>query len=76
MLLLAASYLSLRRVAGRVDLGVAVPLLAAVALWCEPVMANNGFGQINLLLLCLVLWDFSLPEDSRWRGSGSGWRPR
>ena len=71
-LLLAASYLSLRRVTGRVDLGVAVPLLAALALWCEPVMASNGFGQINLLLLCLVLWDFSLPEDSRWRGVGIG----
>ncbi len=72
VLLLVASYLSLRRVAGRVDLGVAFPLLAAVALWCEPVMANNGYGQINLLLLCLVLWDFSLPEDSRWRGVGIG----
>ena len=72
VLLLAASYLSLRRVTARVDLGVAVPLLAAVALWCEPVMASNGFGQINLLLLCLVLWDFSLPEHSRWRGVGIG----
>ncbi len=72
VLLLVASHLSLRRVAGRVDLGVAFPLLAAVALWCEPVMANNGYGQINLLLLCLVLWDFSLPEDSRWRGVGIG----
>ncbi len=71
-LLLAASYLSLRRITARVDLGVAVPLLAAVALWCEPVMASNSFGQINLLLLCLVLWDFSLPEDSRWRGVGIG----
>ena len=54
------------------DLRVGVPLLAAVALWCEPVMLNNGFGQINLLILCLVLWDFSLPEDSRWRGVGIG----
>ena len=71
-LLLAASYLSIRRVTARVDLGVAVPLLAAAALWCEPVMASNSFGQINLLLLCLVLWDFSLPEESRWRGVGIG----
>ena len=71
-LLLAASYLSLRRLGGPVDLRVAVPLLAAVALWCEPVMSSNGFGQINLLILCLVLWDFSLPEESRWRGVGIG----
>ena len=72
VLVVAASYLSLRRVAERVDLRVGVPLLAAVALWCEPVMSNNDFGQINLLILCLVLWDFSLPEDSRWRGVGVG----
>ncbi|HET9422596.1 MAG TPA: glycosyltransferase 87 family protein [Nocardioides sp.] len=71
-LLVVASYLSLRRLSAPVDLRVAVPLLAAVALWCEPVMSSNGFGQINLLILCLVLWDFSLPEDSRWRGVGIG----
>lgn len=68
-----ASYLSLRRLTSvSVDLHVAVPLLAAVALWSEPVMLNNNFGQINLLILCLVLWDFSLPEGSRLRGVGVG----
>jgi alpha-1,2-mannosyltransferase len=72
VLLVAASYLSLRRLSVAVDLGVAVPLLAAVALWCEPVVSGNGFGQINLLILCLVLWDFSLPEESRRRGVGVG----
>jgi alpha-1,2-mannosyltransferase len=68
-----ACYLSLRRLSPvPVDLHVAVPLLAAVALWSEPVMLNNNFGQINLLILCLVLRDFSLPEGSRWRGVGVG----
>jgi alpha-1,2-mannosyltransferase len=72
-LVVAAAYLSVRRLtASRADLHLAVPLLAAVALWCEPVMLNNSLGQVNLLILCLVLWDFSLTEDSRWRGVGIG----
>ncbi len=72
-LVVAAAYLSVRRLtAERADLGFAVPLLAAVALWCEPVMLNNNLGQINLLILCLVLGDFLLPEHSRWRGVGIG----
>jgi len=71
-LLLAAAYLSLRRVSRPVDLRVAVPLLAAAAPWCEPVMSSNDFGQINLAILCLVLWDLGLPEGSRWRGVGIG----
>ena len=72
-LVTCAAYLSVRRLtSARADLHVAVPLLAAAALWCEPVMLNNNLGQINLLILCLVLWDFSLPEESRWRGVGIG----
>ncbi len=72
-LLVGAAYLAVRRLAPtKADLQVAVPLLAGVALWCEPVMLNNNLGQINLLILCLVLWDFSLPEHSRWRGVGIG----
>jgi alpha-1,2-mannosyltransferase len=72
-LVVCAAYLSVRRLtAARADLQVAVPLLAAVALWCEPVMLNNNLAQVNLLILCLVLWDFSLPEHSHWRGVGIG----
>jgi alpha-1,2-mannosyltransferase len=72
-LVLGAAYLSVRRLAtSPADVRFAVPLLAAAALWCEPVMLNNNLGQINLLILCLVLWDFSLPEGSRWRGVGIG----
>ncbi len=72
-LVVCAAYLSVRRLTtARAHLRVAVPLLAAAALWCEPVMLNNNLGQINVLILCLVLWDFSLPEESRWRGVGVG----
>jgi alpha-1,2-mannosyltransferase len=72
-LLLGVCYLSLDLLGvGRVDLHVAAPLLAAVALWAEPVTLTIDFGQINLLILGLVLWDFGLPERSRWRGLGVG----
>ena len=47
-------------------------VLAAVALWTEPVITTISYGQINLLLLALVLWDFNLPPDSRLRGVGVG----
>lgn len=73
ILLLAAAFLSVRRIpSARRHLHVAAPTLAALALWCEPVLQNGRLGQINLLLMCLVLWDFSLPERSRWRGVGIG----
>jgi alpha-1,2-mannosyltransferase len=72
-LLLCACYLSLDRIAAaRPEIQVAAPALAAVALWFEPVMLSNTFGQVNLAILCLVLWDFSLPASSRWKGTGIG----
>jgi alpha-1,2-mannosyltransferase len=51
-----------------------VPVLAftAIATWSEPIFTTFAYGQINLLLLALVLWDFTLPETSRWRGVGTG----
>lgn len=46
--------------------------LAAVSIWAEPVYTTLGNGQINLVLLALVLADFLRPESSRWRGVGIG----
>jgi alpha-1,2-mannosyltransferase len=72
-LLLGACYLALGRIAAaRPQVHVAAPVLAAVALWCEPVMGTSTYGQVNLAILCLVLWDFSLPPESRWKGVGIG----
>ncbi len=72
-LLLGACYLTLGRIpAARSRIHLAAPALAAVALWCEPVMGTATYGQVNLAILCLVLWDFSLPEESRWKGVGLG----
>jgi alpha-1,2-mannosyltransferase len=46
--------------------------LAAGALWCEPVWTTFSYGQINLLLLALVLWDFNRAATARTRGIGVG----
>jgi alpha-1,2-mannosyltransferase len=47
-------------------------VIAALAVWSEPVFRTLGFGQINVALVALVLWDFTRPETSRLRGVGIG----
>ncbi|MFF1417852.1 glycosyltransferase 87 family protein [Streptomyces sp. NPDC058280] len=51
-----------------------VPLLVAVAagLWLEPVFQTVVFGQINLALACLILWDLSRPEHALGKGFALG----
>jgi alpha-1,2-mannosyltransferase len=46
--------------------------LVAAAPWSEPVFTTLRLGQINLLLLALVLWDFTQPASSPARGVGVG----
>ncbi|MEU9335908.1 glycosyltransferase 87 family protein [Streptomyces sp. NPDC048290] len=46
--------------------------VAALAVWCEPVWTTLRYGQINLLLAVLVLWDLSRRPDARWAGAGIG----
>ncbi|GAA3304355.1 glycosyltransferase 87 family protein [Streptomyces cinereospinus] len=45
---------------------------SAVAVWCEPVWTTLRYGQINLLLAVLVLWDLSRRPGGRWAGVGIG----
>ncbi|UGQ12172.1 glycosyltransferase 87 family protein [Yinghuangia sp. ASG 101] len=45
---------------------------AAALLWTEPVQETLRFGQINLLVMCLVLYDFSRPAGDRRTGVGIG----
>lgn len=69
VLLAVAVRLSFRlagREANRVELAVASGLL----LWAEPVFTTFRYGQINLLLLVLVLWDFQ--PGRRRRGIATG----
>ncbi|MGW2558361.1 glycosyltransferase 87 family protein [Streptomyces sp. NPDC001514] len=44
----------------------------ALALWLEPVFQTLVFGQINLALVCLVLWDLSRPPGSLGKGFALG----
>ncbi|MFK8911038.1 glycosyltransferase 87 family protein [Streptomyces sp. YS-3] len=44
----------------------------AAGLWLEPVFQTLLFGQINLALTCLVLWDLTRPPGSPGRGLAVG----
>jgi alpha-1,2-mannosyltransferase len=46
--------------------------IAAVSLWLEPVAMTLFFGQINLVLLVLVVGDLALPDRARGKGIGIG----
>ncbi|WP_238424209.1 glycosyltransferase 87 family protein [Rhodococcus ruber] len=74
VLLYLAVWLSWRAL-GYADTGrlhVVSLALAAVCTWLEPVRMTIWLGQINLLLLVLVLWDLTRPEPARLRGVGVG----
>jgi alpha-1,2-mannosyltransferase len=47
-------------------------LAAAAALWLEPVWTTLRYGQIDLLIGALVLYDLSRADSSRWKGVGIG----
>jgi alpha-1,2-mannosyltransferase len=46
--------------------------VAAVGLWLEPVAMTLFFGQINLVLLALVVGDLALPDRIKAKGTGIG----
>ncbi|MFC7450248.1 glycosyltransferase 87 family protein [Rhodococcus daqingensis] len=47
-------------------------LLTLTSTFLEPVRTTLFYGQINLVLMLLVLWDFSRADRSRLRGLGVG----
>jgi hypothetical protein len=49
-----------------------VLLAAGFGVWLEPVWTTLRYGQINLLLGCLVLWDLTRPDRHRGKGIGIG----
>ncbi|MFT4086421.1 MAG: glycosyltransferase 87 family protein [Gordonia sp. (in: high G+C Gram-positive bacteria)] len=51
--------------------GVAASLVVISTL-LEPVRSTIWFGQINIFLMLLILWDLLRPEGSRLRGVGAG----
>ena len=58
-----------RRGAGRLAATLAV---SALALWIEPVVKALYLGQIEPLLMLLVVWDLTRPDARRWKGIGIG----
>jgi alpha-1,2-mannosyltransferase len=46
--------------------------LGAVGLWIEPVRRGLGLGQIELLLMLLIVWDLCQPDRRWWKGAGIG----
>jgi alpha-1,2-mannosyltransferase len=47
-------------------------LTAALALWLEPVWTTLRYGQIDVLIAALVLYDLSRSDESHWKGVGVG----
>jgi glycosyl transferase family 87 len=57
--------------AGRRRAGAALAV-TALALWTEPVQRTLRLGQVELLLMVLVVWDLCQPGRRRWQGVGIG----
>ena len=47
-------------------------LLAATVLWTQPVVRTLQLGQVNLLLMALIIWDLGQPGKRKWIGAGVG----
>jgi alpha-1,2-mannosyltransferase len=46
--------------------------IVAAGLWMEPVQRALHLGQIELLLMLLIVWDMCQPDGRRWKGAGIG----
>jgi alpha-1,2-mannosyltransferase len=57
--------------AGSARLGATL-LLAAALFWIEPVQRTLYLGQIELLLMALIMWDLGQPDRRWWKGAGVG----
>jgi alpha-1,2-mannosyltransferase len=58
----------------RTRLGVTL-LAAAAVFWTEPVLRTMYLGQVNLVLMALIIWDLCQPDTGKsrwWKGFGTG----
>ena len=62
----ALGYRDVRVRAGGALLGAAAGLLT------EPVFRTMYLGQINLLLMVLIIWDLTQPDSRKWKGIATG----
>ncbi|HUD35931.1 MAG TPA: glycosyltransferase 87 family protein [Streptosporangiaceae bacterium] len=51
---------------------VAALIVAGLSLWTEPLTKGLFLGQIEPILLLLVVWDLTRSDDRRWKGIGIG----
>ncbi len=75
--LLAALWLTLGGLGYRRDkIRVGATLLGAAAVfWTEPFLRTIYLGQVNLVLMALVIWDLCQPDTNKsrwWKGFGTG----
>lgn len=61
--------LGYRRSADRLGATLAV---AGIALWLGPVRQTIGLGQVNLILMLILMADLSRPDSARLKGAGVG----
>jgi alpha-1,2-mannosyltransferase len=47
-------------------------LVAALLFWTEPVQRTLYLGQVELVLIALILWDQCQPDRRWWKGAGIG----
>jgi len=47
-------------------------LASAAAIWLEPVWTTLRYGQLDVLIGALVLYDLSRPDTARWKGAALG----
>jgi alpha-1,2-mannosyltransferase len=60
-----------RGLTGRRRAGIVV-LVTAIALMTEPVQRTFYLGQVELVLMALVIWDVCQPDGHWWKGIGVG----
>jgi alpha-1,2-mannosyltransferase len=75
--LLAALWFTLGGLGYRQDkTRLAATLLGAAAVfWTEPVLRTMYLGQVNLVLMALIIWDLCQPDTAAskyWKGFGTG----
>jgi alpha-1,2-mannosyltransferase len=46
--------------------------IAAVAIWAEPVQQTLAFGQVNIVLMLIIVADMARPDRVWWKGAGVG----
>lgn len=70
----AAVWLSLRALGHRADRRLVMVAIALTGFlfWLEPVRSTIDIGQVNLVLMVLLLWDLTRPAPARWQGVGVG----